>query len=57
MLETITAWTIWGSYEVFQGFLGAIWIGLMLMFVMFFYNYRKNYSDWKYNKDKSAYLT
>lgn len=57
MLETLTEWIIWGGYEVFQGFLGGIWIGMMLMFIMFFYNYRKNYNDWKYNKDKTAYLT
>ena len=30
---------------------------MMLLFIMFFYNYRKNYNDWKYKKDKSAYLS
>jgi hypothetical protein len=33
-LESLTEWAIWGGYEVFQGFLGSIWIGMMLMFIM-----------------------
>ena len=56
-MESLTEWALWAAYEVFQGLLGSIWVGMMLMFIMFFYNYRKNYNDWKYNKDKSAYLT
>lgn len=56
-MEILTEWAVWGAYEAFQGFLGGIWVGMMLMFIMFFYNYRKNYNQWKYYKDKSAYLT
>jgi len=38
-LEIITDWGVWGGREVFQAFLGAIWIGFLLMFIMFFFKY------------------
>jgi hypothetical protein len=38
-LENIIDWGVWGGGEVFQSFLGGIWIGVLLMFIMFFVKY------------------
>jgi hypothetical protein len=56
-LENVTDWSAWLLYEGFQGFLGSVWIGLFLMFAMFFYNYHYYYHMGVTKKDKSSYLT
>jgi hypothetical protein len=37
--------------------LGGIWIGLLLMFIMFFFKYQKYYKLGVIQKNKSYYLS
>jgi hypothetical protein len=37
----MTEYAIWGSGELFQAFLGCMWVGLFLSFLLFLQTYRK----------------
>lgn len=57
LMEMMTEYTLWGGSELFQAFLGCLWISFMLSFIFFFLYYNKVYNLGVKQGDKSYYLS